>query len=140
MSVQSPAERQSVVCHHVWVDPEDPSRSHLNVQLRIGLGDGDMRPGYTYVCQDCGCRVYIKHRGILHSTVPREIRFSSCRNGYIIPSLFATYCVCGVRYPEVNYYRGPTGKEYALSRMRAHITQCNQHRVSHERYINFHSS
>jgi hypothetical protein len=139
MSVQ-PAERPSKVCQHVWIDSQDPSESHPHIE-RIGFGLHHMRPGHTYVCQDCHCRVYIKHRGILHSTIPNERHFYKLYSGgYIAPFLFASYCICGVRYPEVNYYRGPTGKEYALSRMRAHVERCNQHRVFHEHNINFHSA
>jgi hypothetical protein len=99
MSVQSPAERLPVVCQHRWVDPTEKPLFNGSVLFRIpiiGQAPGMMRPGKTYVCQDCGCRAYIKHR-------------------IVAPFDCHIYCNCGFGY---------TGIE-ELQVICDHIERCN---------------
>lgn len=126
-------------CAHQWVTAEDPLISLAYKIPVIGWESRQLKPGHHYFCVDCRARLFIKHRGVLHSTMPDSRNFA-CSYGYVYPSRFASHCICGVRFPEVGYYSGPTGREYALGRMRVHVELCNRYKVFREGNINFHSS
>ena len=56
--VTTPKRRERTCSHH-WIDPDDPPIQRAGYAPFIGPGRRQMKPGRTYVCQNCRTRLKV---------------------------------------------------------------------------------
>jgi hypothetical protein len=54
-------------CSHVYIDPSDPPIQRAPYSPVIGPRRREMKPGTTYVCQNCGQSLTIPHSPSIES-------------------------------------------------------------------------